>query len=195
MPAKDRIISVARRLIIDGGFEAVTTDRIAEHASVSKATIYKNFKNMEAVLAAVVDGELDRFSPREFPAIKNLADFRKTLHSYGVNLLMFLNSPDAIKFSQTMQESARKHPRMAETFYQYGYAQAHRELTDLIDAAFSDGFLNAKAPASDVAEDFLGQLEGFGFIQAQLGLTDTPYPDPESRASRAVETLCVLYKA
>ncbi|ASR47553.1 TetR/AcrR family transcriptional regulator [Paenibacillus kribbensis] len=49
------ILSASYDLLLEGGFGAVTVEKIAEHAGVSKATIYKWWPNKAAV---VIDGFL-----------------------------------------------------------------------------------------------------------------------------------------
>lgn len=47
----DAIIDGAARLLRDGGYEVLTTNRIAEQAGVGIATLYEFFPNKEAVVA------------------------------------------------------------------------------------------------------------------------------------------------
>jgi AcrR family transcriptional regulator len=44
------ILSAAYDLLLENGFDAVTVDKIAERAKVSKATIYKWWSNKAAVI-------------------------------------------------------------------------------------------------------------------------------------------------
>ncbi len=52
---KKAILSASYELLLESGFKAVTVDKIADRAKVSKATIYKWWPNKAAV---VMDGFL-----------------------------------------------------------------------------------------------------------------------------------------
>ncbi|MEQ8266612.1 MAG: helix-turn-helix domain-containing protein [Parvibaculum sp.] len=47
----DAIVDAAARLLRDGGYEVLTTNRIAEQAGVGIATLYEFFPNKEAIVA------------------------------------------------------------------------------------------------------------------------------------------------
>jgi AcrR family transcriptional regulator len=56
-----RIVTAARRLFAQRGYDATTTREIAAAAEVSDALIYRHFAGKEALLRAVVDDGLARF--------------------------------------------------------------------------------------------------------------------------------------
>jgi TetR/AcrR family transcriptional repressor of mexJK operon len=51
----EAVLTSARALFLDRGFAATTVEQIAEAAHVSKATVYSNFDDKAAVLAALLD--------------------------------------------------------------------------------------------------------------------------------------------
>ncbi|CAH8767790.1 TetR/AcrR family transcriptional regulator [Paenibacillus dendritiformis] len=59
--AQKSILSASYELLLENGFQAVTVDKIAERAQVSKATIYKWWPNKAAV---VMDGFLHAATAR-----------------------------------------------------------------------------------------------------------------------------------
>jgi AcrR family transcriptional regulator len=58
MSKRDEILSAAQKLFGRYGLKRVTTDDIARVARVSKATIYKLYRNKQEILHDVVDHEL-----------------------------------------------------------------------------------------------------------------------------------------
>ncbi|AVM07195.1 TetR/AcrR family transcriptional regulator [Bacillus velezensis] len=50
-----RIIDAAMNLIIQKGYRAATTKEIAEKAKVSEATIFRNFKNKQGLMKAMIE--------------------------------------------------------------------------------------------------------------------------------------------
>jgi AcrR family transcriptional regulator len=59
---KPQIVAAARRLFAQRGYDATTTREIATEAGVSDALIYRHFPGKEALLRAVVDDGIARFS-------------------------------------------------------------------------------------------------------------------------------------
>lgn len=51
----EAVLQSARALFLEKGFDGTTVDDIAEGAHVSKATVYSNFSDKAAVLAALLD--------------------------------------------------------------------------------------------------------------------------------------------
>ncbi|WP_308286348.1 TetR/AcrR family transcriptional regulator [Actinomycetospora endophytica] len=65
LPAQQRrpqIVAAARRLFAQRGYDATTTREIAAAAGVSDALIYRHFPGKEALLRAIVDDGVARFS-------------------------------------------------------------------------------------------------------------------------------------
>ena len=51
----EAILDAANALFLERGIAATTMDAVAERASVSKMTVYANFRDKPALLAAVLD--------------------------------------------------------------------------------------------------------------------------------------------
>ncbi len=53
-PSYDAIVNAARELFVEIGYSATSMDMIAKRAAVVRATVYNNFRDKEAILAAIV---------------------------------------------------------------------------------------------------------------------------------------------
>lgn len=65
LPAGQRrqeILAVARRLFAERGYDATTTREVAAAAGVSDALIYRHFASKDALLRALIDDGIERFS-------------------------------------------------------------------------------------------------------------------------------------
>lgn len=60
MEVSERIIIKASELFTHYGIHSVTMDDIATHAGISKKTIYLHYPNKNALVEAVIDGEIAR---------------------------------------------------------------------------------------------------------------------------------------
>lgn len=185
----EKILAAARRLFFQQGFEKVSTDLLAKEASVSKATLYKYFPSMTAVLRAVVEAEVDVFESGIPTQVLTRKDFEMTLIRYGTNLLHFLNQSEIIQFAQLMFEEARSNPDIASEFYAAAYDRTLKDLSQLIRQGLDQGFLVSPLTADELAEQLLGMWEGFCFIRAQLGLTQKPFKHPQQWSKKCVQTL------
>lgn len=56
----ERILQAGRTVLVDRGYEAATTNLIAEVAEISPGSLYQYFPNKDAIIAAVVDDYTDR---------------------------------------------------------------------------------------------------------------------------------------
>ncbi|MEM7737696.1 MAG: TetR/AcrR family transcriptional regulator [Deinococcota bacterium] len=192
--ARQRIIQTARNLFFTDGFRTISTDHMAKAAAVSKSTFYKHFAGMDALLEAVLQAEVATFDLNVDIEIQTALDFEKALVGYGSNLLTYLNQQQMIQFAQVMFEEARLQPDTAKIFFETAYAATIKELAAIIAVGMSKKYLETSLSAAELAEQLLGMWEGFRFISAQLGLTATPFADPERWAQKGVMTLLSAYR-
>ena len=85
-----RILEAARRLLADGGVEALTTDAVASAAGVGKGTVFRRFGSRAGLAAALVDGEMRAFQNRFLhgpPPLGPGAPARQRLEAFVVELL------------------------------------------------------------------------------------------------------------
>lgn len=156
---------------------------------MSKATLYKYYPNMTAVLRAVVEHEARAFEgavPTDLSTREELTD---ALICYGSRLLDFLNQKEIIQFTQLMFEEARANPDIASTFYSAAYDRAHKILGAMIERGLERGLVASPLSASELAEQLIGMWESLRFIRAILGLTTTPFEDSRDWAEKCVGTL------
>jgi AcrR family transcriptional regulator len=92
-----RILEAARRLLADGGVDALTMDGVASAAGVGKGTVFRRFGNRAGLAAALADDEMRDFQNRFLhgppplgpgaPAPQRLEAFVvELLHHYAENL-------------------------------------------------------------------------------------------------------------
>lgn len=193
IPPQERIIRAARQLFFDHGFEKVSTDLLAREAAVSKATIYRHFKNMDDVLRRVTEAEALRFRDATPPKTETLDQLRHALVQYGTKLLTFLNHAETMEFARVIHEEARGNPDIGRTFFDAAHGRTQMDFAKMFQAAQAHGVLSDATDAMDIAEDLIGLLEGLGMVRAQLGVVKTPYQDVEKRTARAVATILHMH--
>lgn len=184
-----RILESGRELFLKEGFSAITTERLAREAGVSKTSIYKYFGDMSGVFQAVVRQTGTSFILGVPERPESAGAFHEALIRYGENLLKLLNRPDMIQFDRMLHEEARGNPQMARLFYDTAYGDSHRFLTNLIRYGQERKFTSTRADAGQLAEYLLCMWEGLAFVRARLGINRRPFASPRERAADCVETL------
>ncbi|KPV57816.1 TetR family transcriptional regulator [Paenibacillus sp. A3] len=129
------ILSASYELLLENGFAAVTVDKIADRAKVSKATIYKWWPNKAAV---VMDGFLFAASAR-LP----VPDTGSTLNDiliHATNVTRFLTSREGTIITELLGEG-QFDPGLAEA-YRTRYFQPRRlEARNLLEKGVQRGEL------------------------------------------------------
>ena len=188
-----RIMTSARRLFFEHGFEKVSTDLLAREAAVSKATIYRHFKNMDDILRCVTETEALKFRETTPPQTTTLQELRRALMQYSTKLLTFLNHSDTMEFTRLIHEEARGNPDIGKTFFDAAYGRTQLDFAKMFQAAQAHGVLCDATDPMVIAEDLIGLLEGLGIVRVQLGVVKTPYPDVDQRTERAVTTILRMH--
>jgi len=103
----DRILESTASLLDDVGFDALTTNVIAERAGVNVASVYKYFPNKYAVLTALAermrDEQLDLLAERLQPGGDWRADLEALLNAY---LELFVSRPGFAELAAVLASSA-----------------------------------------------------------------------------------------
>ena len=189
VPAQQRILAAAESLFLKQGVDAVTTDRLAKAASVSKTSIYRHFRDMAGVFEAVVRSLSEGFTVGvdEDPATET--ELWRSMVGYGENILKFMARSDTLNFDRMVLEQARNHPQMARLFYETAYGESHTYLSRLIAHGQAQRFITKPQPAGDLADHLLCMWDGLAVLRARLGLKDHPPPEPGEWSRKCVEAL------
>lgn len=195
-PAKsDVIVDIAWEMFLAQGFEGTTIEAIAQQAGVSKATIYKHFADKIAVFEAGVAREM-----RLIEATQNVSggklpgvSLEDTLLSFGMGIMGFLVSDHAVDFYNSLSGELRRHPELAQRFYEKGPGRTRANLADLLRLAAERGDINVKDP-EQAAEHLFGLWQGFSNFQLSLGIgAGTIRASVEQRVRRGISVFLMAY--
>lgn len=146
--AHEAVLATALKLISDDGIEGTSVDAISEASGVSKATIYKHWKNKEALCLEAI-GRLKPDLP-VFHTEQPRAD--------AVALLKHLarsQKPEALgRIWPRIMTYAASHPEFARAFRAHIFEERHAQISDLLRRAISQGEL-ASSLDVDLAVDLL----------------------------------------
>lgn len=135
METQSSILSASYELLLESGFGAVTVEKIAERAQVSKATIYKWWPNKAAV---VIDGFLSAATAR-LPVPDTGSVFDDILE-HAANMTRFMTSREGSIFLEIIGEG-QVDSALAEAF-RTRYIQPRRlEVRNIMNRGLQRGEL------------------------------------------------------
>jgi AcrR family transcriptional regulator len=89
---REQLLTVARALFAEKGFDAASVEEIAHRASVSKPVVYEHFGGKEGIYAVVVDREMQVLLARMTSALAEDAHPRLLLERAAGALLDYVDS-------------------------------------------------------------------------------------------------------
>ncbi|AIQ45402.1 TetR family transcriptional regulator [Paenibacillus sp. FSL R7-0273] len=136
--AEAAILAASYELLLETGFGAVTVDKIAERAKVSKATIYKWWPNKAAV---VMDGYLSAASAR-LP-VPDTGSVKEDIMIHATNLAVFLRSREGKVITELIGEG-QFDAGLAEAYRARFFAPRRQEAHLLLERGVKRGELKAE---------------------------------------------------
>jgi len=189
LDTEQRILEAARRLFLERGFSAVSGDLLCKEARTSKTSLYKYFGDMVGVFAAVVAQEGDLFDLKVDTSPDTEDAFWDGLTGYGTRLLALLNSPFCTQLDRMIHEESRRNRELAERFYDNAYGKGHRDVALLIAHGQKQKYVSLDVSAEDLADHLISMWEGLRWVRTRLGLTESPYKDPQQWSAHCVDLL------
>ncbi len=165
MQTQQAILTAAYDLLLDTGFAAVTVEKIAERAGVSKATIYKWWPNKAAV---VMDGYLSAASSR-LP-LPDTGSVFGDIEEHAVSLARFLLSREGKIITEIIGEG-QKDPGLKEAYQTRYFHPRRQEARQLLERGRQCGELREDVD-SGLCTDLI-----YGPIFYRLLLTGEPLDD------------------
>lgn len=103
---RDRILDAATECLLAEGLDARLHAAIAERAGISRPTVYKYVGDQAAIVAAILDRELDRFFAAVVPVLRRSDD----LEAHLVSAIVFV--VDYARDHALLQKALREHPAL-----------------------------------------------------------------------------------
>jgi TetR/AcrR family transcriptional regulator, mexJK operon transcriptional repressor len=185
----EAILDAAYTLFLERGVAATTMDAVAERASVSKMTVYANFADKPALLAAVFDRRIKLMHVFDLAVGPDLNSSVERLITLGELVASSASQPEVVRMVRLMTECADEHPRLAAAFYTAGRGELLKQVAAFLKALTRRGFLSIKDPEL-AAEQLVASWLGMSLVRQSLGLVGPPSADAITKRVRyAVETM------
>jgi len=159
-----QVVSTAKKLFSENGFERTTLDAISEASGVTKKTIYNHFNSKEELFGVTVldqvkeefsinSSDLDEHNPREGLSI------------IANQFLGLIRRDEVLGAHRTMFACSTSHIELCKTFYKNAPLTVHGEVVRYLTRCNS---LNIKDPHL-AADQFLSLFLGLDHIKCMLG--------------------------
>lgn len=97
----ERILEAGRQVLIDRGYDAATTNRIAEVAGISPGSLYQYFPNKDTIVAAIIDAYTDEFlrsvTTRLVEQVGQPEDIRSLREVIAILLDAMMDQPEMLR--------------------------------------------------------------------------------------------------
>jgi len=179
----ESILAAAKRTFLAGGFGAVSMDRIAREAGVSKATVYAHFAGKEELFGAVIGRECERYFARFSAGELDPYDVRASLSVLGGRFLELVLSPDGIALHRIILGEVTRFPGLGEVFWRAGPERQRVQIEAFLQSAVACGTLSVPDTRL-AAEHFVSLVRGDVQLRRLLRLEAEP---TEAELHAAVE--------
>ncbi|WP_198679702.1 TetR/AcrR family transcriptional regulator [Aliidiomarina minuta] len=180
----ERMLEVVGHIVCAEGLSALTMERVAREAEVSKATVYRRFGSKEKLIKDYV--QITTNNHPGFPPKLTTAENKNLDHliDTGCWLLSLMCKKEIVQFDNALAAGAESYPELAQQVLDAGYERAIDITLDALD------FLR-HAPGPDCADDrelaeaLLGLWSGGLLDRVRFGKHVLPNQDALRRHIRA----------
>jgi AcrR family transcriptional regulator len=169
-----RILSGAREVFGELGFERASVDLIAARAGVSKATVYNHFEDKKSLFAACVLEAGDAMRAELTACVGDApGDVEQRLQAVGEKLMAVLLSPEVVGLHRQAFAEAVRFPDVGRMIFDRGPAVVHEAIGAYLAAWHRAGRLRVDDPR-DAAVQFVALCQGDLVVRSRLGLLPEP---------------------
>lgn len=183
VPARERILSAARKIFLDGLPEHATMDAVAQQAGMSKKTIYREFKSQVELLAALLIENVADMGG--FPPPEPGDDIEMELYGVLVRMVSHFTNPRSMSLMRLIVSEVRRYPELMTASKPKGFPR------ELLATWLSAPAVRAQYAIEDPDE---ASAMLFGMVMQDSGFrlmfdsnATMPLHQIETRARRAVQ--------
>jgi AcrR family transcriptional regulator len=167
------ILTAARKVFLEHGYGAATTDMLQAAAGVSKSTLYIHFPTKEILFKAVCRMKSEDFTATLNAAVGTERRPREYLMRFGIGFLTSLLSRESLAFYRLMVAAMLHFPRMGRTYHSAGIQASSDIIAAYLREAHAAGWLQVPHPVMS-GELFLGMLRGEMYTRVILTVEKPP---------------------
>ncbi|REL36727.1 TetR/AcrR family transcriptional regulator [Thalassotalea euphylliae] len=155
---QQQILNAATELFTEQGYHATSMALIAQHANVSKQTVYSHFGSKEELFAAAIEQKCDTSGLLDINHI-DLSDPKSALLAVAKRFFLMVTSKEALAVHKICAYESKKYPQLSELFYQAGPERLTADVAKLLAELNARQLISIKAPHT-AAVQFLLLMKG-----------------------------------
>lgn len=166
---RQQILDAASELFVSHSFDAVSMDRVAQLAGVSKQTVYSHFGNKEALFEAAIGGRCNVYQINE--ALFTGHEANTVLQQFAQLFSLLILSQEALAVFRTCIAQSLTHPQLAEIYFEAGPEQVISLFTQYLARLTEQGKADIEQPRF-AAVQFLKMVQGEQRMRKELNLPE-----------------------
>jgi AcrR family transcriptional regulator len=155
------ILSTAREMFLEGGYDAVAMENVAGAAGVSKGTLYARHPSKEALFTAIVEDRVKEWSQTASQQDHLLTDdIGKRLLHHGHTIARSITAPEVNALQRLLLSTRDRFPELSKAMYEVGYLYIVHLIAQDIAAAAERDDIPARQPEA-VARMLVSAITGW----------------------------------
>lgn len=185
----DAILKAANRLFLKNGYSSTTMDDVALVARVTKQTVYAHYKSKDVLFNQMISTLCQKHTPPQLALSDHSQKIETVLYQIGMGFLNMITSPDGLAAVRLVVSEAKRHPRMAQLFYESGTQRMLNLLADFLKQRNRLRHVSVPNPES-AASYFFAMLKGRYHLRMILCIK--PVPSPKEKEAHVRETVRIF---
>lgn len=170
---RQAILTAAKDLFLQLGYEGSSMDAIALAAGVSKLTVYNHFQDKENLFTAAIEHHADNLLPPLDFDLKVDMPIETALFNIAVRFQHMIYSKEGLELHRLMCSMTQQNPALVHNFFKAGPARVLSHMTRLLEQAQQQQKL-AIANSQLAAEQFLSLFCGHQHMRVLFDLEAAP---------------------
>jgi TetR/AcrR family transcriptional repressor of mexJK operon len=171
---RQAILDAATDMFLQSGYRAVSMEKIAQAAPVSKATLYKYFDSKEALLAGVIRSLCDGLLATMTEPLHDAQSLEHHFSQIATSFVDLIYSQQAIAIYRLIIAESHDFPELSQLFYQSGPQTALTRFEQYCQQLIQRGLLSSSFEVKQNADMFFSLLKGEAHLQCLLGIRELP---------------------
>jgi TetR/AcrR family transcriptional regulator, mexJK operon transcriptional repressor len=155
---REQILSAARLVFLEDGFDGASMQRITERSGVSKATVYNHFPGKDRLFEAVMLEQVRELRDKAFTARAASEKPEEVLLHLGVSLVSGILEPQNLKIVRQLVSDSWRFPHLGKAFMAEGPARGAELLAAYLESLCRQGVLRIDDPVL-AAQQFVALAE------------------------------------
>jgi TetR/AcrR family transcriptional regulator, mexJK operon transcriptional repressor len=155
---REQILSAARRVFLEDGFDGASMQRITGLSGVSKATVYNHFPGKEQLFEAVMLEQVRKLRDTAFAIRSGLDKPEDVLFGLGVGLVSGILQPQNLKIARQLVSDSWRFPHLGRAFMTEGPNRGAELLALYLQGLCAKGVLRIDDPVL-AAQQFVALAE------------------------------------